>query len=150
MGPDRRILTGPLLVDSEFNAQQRDAVQAAVELWSHATEGRFAPELRFGPVQCGDSFAIEAVHTPGCFVGQQIESSEGRSGHVLGATDPEVHAVSVAAWLEGSGFRDTVAHEIGHYVMLGHGEGIMSQRRQHRTTDVAASSVSEFCAVWGC
>jgi hypothetical protein len=149
-GPNPRILTGPLLVDSELDAEQRDAVRVAVELWSDATQGRFAPALRFGPVQCGESFAIKAVHTPGCFVGQEVESAEGRTGHVLGATDPEAHSVSVAAWLDGSGFRDTVAHELGHYVLLGHGEGIMSQRREQRSPEVAAASISEFCAIWRC
>jgi hypothetical protein len=149
-GPDPRILSGPLRVDSEFDAEQREAVLAAVELWTHATHGRFAPELEFGPVECKDSFAIEAVHAPGCVVGQKVESADGRDGRVLGGTDPELHSIAVATWLDGSGFRDTVAHELGHYVLLGHGPGIMAQRRDRESSEVAAASVSEFCAIWGC
>src|SRR5688572_22008743 len=98
VGPDPRILSGPLLVDIEFDTEQQAAVRAAVELWSDATGGRFAPELRFAAVECGTSFAIEAVHTEGCFVGRKVELDDGRTGHVRGATDPEAHSVSVAAW----------------------------------------------------
>lgn len=148
--PDPRILTGALLVDSEFDAEQRAAIQAAVELWSEATQGRFAPDLQLSPVQCGDAFAIDAVHTSGCFVGQEVETEDGSIGYVRGATDPESHAVSVAAWLEGSGFRDTVAHELGHYLLLGHGDGIMAQPGERRSAQVAEASLREFCAVWDC
>ena len=149
-GPDPRILTEPLLVDAEFDAPQRDAVQAALALWSDATRGRFAPRVRFGPVECEESFAIEAVHGSGCFVGQTVESADGSLGQVLGATDPELHAISVATWLAGSGFRDTVAHELGHYLLLGHGEGIMARSRGLRSSQITEATISEFCAVWGC
>lgn len=148
--PDPRILTEPLLVDAELDSEQRADVQAAVDLWSDATEGRFAPQLVFGPVTCGESFAIEAVHTPACFVGQKFATSDGRILQVRGATDPDEHSVAVAAWLAGRGFRDTVAHELGHYLLLGHGEGIMSQREGRDSSEVAPSSISEFCDIWGC
>jgi hypothetical protein len=143
-------LTGVLLVDFEFDAEQRDGVQTAVALWSDATQGRFAPQVRFESVQCGDSFAIEAVHEPGCSIGQHVDSPEGRDGQVLGATDPELHTVSIAAWLSDSSFRETVAHELGHYLLLGHGEGIMAQRPQRLHAEVAASSIREFCTIWPC
>jgi hypothetical protein len=149
-GPDPRVLTEPLLVDAELDAEQRDAVQAAVTLWSDATQGRFAPELRFGPVQCGDSFAIEAVHTQGCSIGLRVRTAEGRIGQVLGVTDPEQHSVAVATWLSANAFRDTVAHELGHYLLLGHGEGIMAQPRQRLSSEVSGASLSEFCGTWGC
>jgi hypothetical protein len=150
VGPDPRVLTAPLLVDSELDAEQQAAVRAAVELWSNATGGRFAPELRFGPVECGTSFAIEAVHTHGCSIGQKVELGEGRTGHVRGATDPESHAVAVAAWLAGDGFRDTVAHELGHYLLLGHGDGIMAELADRRGDGVSEASKQEFCSVWSC
>jgi hypothetical protein len=149
-GPDARVLTEPLLVDAELDVEQRAAVQAAVTLWSDATEGRFAPELRFGAVQCGDSFAIEAVHTQGCSIGLRVQTDEGRIGQVLGATEPEQHSVAVATWLRGDAFRDLVAHELGHYLLLGHGEGIMAQPRQRLDSEVSAASRHEFCATWGC
>jgi hypothetical protein len=148
--PDPRVLTEPLLVDAELDDEQREAVQAAVDLWSAATEGRFAPELRFGPVECNDSFAIEAVHTQGCSIGLRVQTGEGRIGQVLGSTDPDEHSVAVAAWLDGSGFRDTVAHELGHYLRLGHGDGIMAQPRDRLSSEVSEGSLSEFCATWGC
>jgi hypothetical protein len=148
--PDPRILTGPLLVDIEFDSEQHAAVQAAVDLWSEATGGRFAPALQLAPVECGASFAIEAVHTQGCSIGQEIDLDEGRTGHVRGATDPEAHSVSVAAWLAGSGFRDTVAHELGHYLLLGHADGIMAQLADRRSEAISPTSVAEFCDVWGC
>jgi len=150
VGPDPRLLTGTLLVDIEFDAEQQAAVQAAVNQWGDATGGRFAPELRFAPVECGAAFAIEAVHTRGCFIGQEVELDEGRTGHVRGATDPESHSVSVAAWLAGSGFRDTVAHELGHYLLLGHGDGIMAELAGRRSGSVSDATIREFCAVWSC
>lgn len=150
VGPDPRILTGPLLVDIEFDSEQQAAVQAAVELWSDATGGRFAPELQLAPVACGTSFAIEAVHARGCSIGQKVELDEGRTGHVRGATDPESHAVSVAAWLAGSGFRDTVAHELGHYLLLGHGDGVMAEVNDRRSGGISDASKQEFCALWSC
>jgi hypothetical protein len=149
-GPDPRILSEPLRVDAEFDTEQQAAVQAAVDLWSDATGGRFAPELRFAPVECGEPFAIEAVHTQGCSIGQAVELDGGRTGHVRGATDTESHSVSVAAWLAGSGFRDTVAHELGHYLLLGHGDGIMAQPADRHSDQVSPASVNEFCTVWGC
>jgi hypothetical protein len=143
-------LTEQLLVDVEFDADQHQAVQDAVDLWTEATGGRFAPELVFGTVECGDAFAIKAVQTPDCFVGQKVETDDGRIGRVRAATNPDEHSVAVAAWLAGSGFRDTVAHELGHYLLLGHGPGIMAQRRSQGTSEVAAASISEFCDIWGC
>lgn len=150
VGPDPRILTEPLVVDSEFDDEQRAAVEAAVEIWRDATGGRFAPELRFAPVECGAPFAIEAVFTSGCSVGQKVELDDGRTGHVRGATDPEAHSMSVAAWLAGSGFRNTVAHELGHYLLLGHGDGIMTEQADRRSDGVSEATRSEFCAVWSC
>jgi hypothetical protein len=149
-GPDPRVLTEPLVIDAELDADQRAAVQAAVDLWSDATQGRFAPELRFGPVECGESFAIEAVPTQGCSIGRRIRTADGHIGQVLGATEPEQHSVAVAAWLDGNAFRDTVAHELGHYLMLGHADGIMAQPARRLSSDVSAASVREFCATWGC
>lgn len=151
VGPDPRILTGPLLVDSEFDADQRAAIEEAVNLWTEATDGRFAPTLQFVPVQCEEPFAIEAVHVTGCFIGQKLATARGEgTARVLGATDPESHWISLGAWLEGSRFRETVAHELGHYLLLGHGEGIMAQARQRRSVDVTEASISEFCELWGC
>lgn len=149
-GPDPRVLTEPLLVDSELDAEQREAVQAAVDLWSSATDGRFAPELRFGPVECEDPFAIEAVPTQGCSVGLRVRTADGRLAQVLGATVPEEHSVAVAAWLDGDAFQDVVAHELGHYLLLGHGDGIMAQPRDRLSSEVSPRSVSEFCDTWGC
>jgi len=138
------------MVDAELDAEQRSAVQAAVELWSGATQGRFAPEVRFGPVECGDAFAIEAVPTQGCSVGLRVRTADGSIGQVLAVTDPEHHTMSVAAWLNGEGFRDAVAHELGHYLLLGHGDGIMAQPRYRTSSEVSEASVSEFCSTWGC
>ena len=148
--PDPRILTEPLLVDAELDADQRQAVQAAVDLWSNATDGRFAPELRFGSVECEDAFAIEAVPEQGCSIGLRVRTADGRMGQVLGATVPDEHSVAVAAWLDGDAFRDVVAHELGHYLLLGHGDGIMAQPRDRLSSEVSARSVDEFCDTWGC
>ena len=145
--PDTRLLSGPLLVDDEFDADQRAAIQAAVEMWSAATDGRFAPEIRFGEVRSRQAFAIEAVHGEGCSVGQQVDDTGDR---VLGAADRDAHWVSVVTWLEGSAFRDNVAHELGHYLLVGHGDGIMAQALDHQPPWIAPASVSEFCAIWGC
>ena len=150
VGPDPRILTGPLLVDIELDAEQQAAVRDAVERWREATGDRFAPDLQLAPVECGAAFAIEAVHTSGCFIGQEVELEEGHTGHVRGATDPELHSVSVAAWLAGSGFRDTVVHELGHYLLLGHADGVMAALPEHRSETISQASIREFCAVWSC
>lgn len=149
--PDPRILTGPLLVDSEFDEGQRASIRAAVEMWTEATDGRFAPEIRFGEVGCAQPFAIEAVHTEGCFIGHEVddERSDG-TDRVLGAADRASHWVSVVTWLEGTAFEHNVAHELGHYMLIGHGEGIMAQARDQQGTEVAATSLSEFCAIWDC
>src|SRR5262245_21797409 len=149
--PDPRILKGPLLVDSEFDAGQRSAILAAVELWSDATGGRFTPDIRFGEVECEQAFAIEAVHAEGCYIGQEVED-EGvePADRVLGAADRRTHWISVVTWLEGSAFRNNVAHELGHYLLIGHGEGIMAQARDQQSTEVAPTSLSEFCAIWDC
>lgn len=149
--PDPRILTGPLVVDSDFDAEQRDAIQAAIELWVEATDGRFAPQVRFDAVQCEQAFAIEAVHSEGCYIGQEADDEGGESDErVLGAADRAGHWVSVVTWLEGADFRNNVAHELGHYLLIGHGQGIMAQARDQQGAEVAASSVSEFCAIWDC
>lgn len=149
--PDPRILTGPLFVDSEFDAEQREAIQAAVELWSRATNGRFAPPLSFAAVQCEQAFAIKAVHSEGCYIGHTLDDESGEgTGRVLGAADREAHWMSVVTWLDGSEFRNNVAHELGHYLLIGHGDGIMAQARDLQGPEVAATSISEFCAIWDC
>ena len=113
--PDPRILTGPLLVDRDFDGAQRAAVRAAVQMWSEATEGRFAPEIRFGEVECEQPFAIEAVHSEGCFIGHEVADERSDStDRVLGAADRSSHWVSVVTWLEGDDFKNNVAHELGH------------------------------------
>jgi hypothetical protein len=145
--PDPRLLSGPLLVDGEFAADERAAIEAAVEMWRVATDGRFAPELVFGEVRCGQAFALEAVHDEGCHVGHEVDDTGDR---VLGAADRDAHWVSVVTWLEGSAFRDNVAHELGHYLLVGHGDGIMAQARDHQAPRITPDSVSEFCAIWGC
>jgi hypothetical protein len=101
----------------------------------------------FGEVKCGQAFAIEAVHAQGCHVGQEVDDTGDR---VLGAADSDGHWVSVVTWLEGEAFRDNVAHELGHYLLVGHGDGIMAQAREHQPPWITAASVSEFCAIWEC
>ena len=150
-GPDPRLLSGPLVVDHEFDVEQRAEIQAAVELWGEATDGRFAPELVFGEVRCGQAFAIEAVHDEGCYIGHAVDDELEETGdRVLGAADRDAHWVSVVTWLDGSDFRNNVAHELGHYMLIGHGDGIMAQARDQQGTEVAATSLSEFCAIWDC
>ncbi|HKO93516.1 MAG TPA: hypothetical protein VJU61_20320 [Polyangiaceae bacterium] len=147
---DPRILTGTLVVDRAFSTEQRAEVLRAVEMWREATEARFAPEVVFGEVACGQPFAIEAVQAEGCHVGQAVaEQNEAANERVLGAADRDSHWVSVVSWLQGKDFRNNVAHELGHYLLLGHGEGIMAQARRHQPARVAETSVSEFCAIWG-
>jgi len=147
---DPRILTGTLVVDRSFSAEQRAEVIAAVEMWREATDDRFAPSVVFGDVACGQAFAIEAVQSEGCHIGQEIAERDAPvTERVLGAADRDSHWVSVVAWLAGSDFRNNVAHELGHYLLLGHGEGIMAQARRHEPARVAPTSVSEFCAIWG-
>ena len=147
---DPRILTGTLVVDRSFSAEQRAEVISAVEMWREATDDRFAPQVVLGDVACGQAFAIEAVQSEGCHIGQEVvEENEAATQRVLGAADRDSHWVSVVTWLEGSDFRNNVAHELGHYLLLGHGEGIMAQARRHQPARVAKTSVSEFCAIWG-
>jgi hypothetical protein len=147
---DPRILTGTLVVDRSFSAEQRAEVISAVEMWREATDDRFAPKVVLGEVACGQAFAIEAVQSEGCHIGQEIaEEHAAATQRVLGAADRDSHWVSVVTWLDGSDFRNNVAHELGHYLLLGHGEGIMAQARQHQPARVAQSSVGEFCAIWG-
>jgi len=147
---DPRILTGTLVVDRSFSAEQRAAVMSAVEMWREATDGRFSPKVVLGEVACGQAFAIEAVQSEGCHIGQEVvEQDAAATQRVLGAADRDSHWVSVVTWLDGSDFRNNVAHELGHYLLLGHGEGIMAQSRWHQPARVARSSVSEFCAIWG-
>lgn len=149
-GPDPRLLSGPLLVDSEFDETQRAEIQAAVQMWSEATAGRFAPQLAFGQVRCGQPFAIKAVHGEGCFIGHAVDDDPDTGDRVLGAADREQHWVSVVTWLEGSHFRNNVAHELGHYLLIGHGDGIMAQARELQAPEITPASVSEFCAIWEC
>jgi len=147
---DPRILTGTLVVDRAFSSEQRAEVLSAVEMWREATEDRFAPSVVLGDVACGQAFAIKAVQSEGCGVGQElVDANEQASAHVLGAADRDSHWVSVVTWLNGREFRNNVAHELGHYLLLGHGEGIMAQARRHQPARVAETSVSEFCAIWG-
>ncbi len=146
---DERLVAGTLTVDREFSPHQRVQVEKAVELWSEATGGRFRPRLTFGEVECGDPYAIEAVADEGCRVGQRFESPEGRL-HVLGATDLYRHTIAVVSWLEGSSFRNNVAHEIGHYLLMRHGDGIMAQSFRGQPPVVTRDTLAEFCATWGC
>lgn len=149
---DPRLLMGPLTVDREFRPEQRADILAAVDLWRRATGGRFAPEVRFADVSCDQPFAIEAVSSEGCHIGQEVHDDDQplRPERVLGAAHPQHHWISVVTWLESAAFRDNVAHELGHYVLVGHGEGIMAQARKHEPAVVAPTSISEFCAIWGC
>lgn len=149
---DPRLLGGPLTIDREFTGVQRQDILAAVDLWRRATGARFAPEVRFAEVSCGQPFAIEAVHSDGCHIGQEVSAEDGqqRPQRVLGAAHPEQHWVSVVTWLAGADFRNNVAHELGHYLLVGHGEGIMAQAREHAPAVVTAGSISEFCAIWSC
>jgi hypothetical protein len=57
---DPRILTGTLVLDREFSVEQRAEVLRAVEMWSAATEARFAPSVVLGEVTCEQAFAIKA------------------------------------------------------------------------------------------
>jgi hypothetical protein len=148
MDADPRILTGTLVLDQDFEPEQREAIQAAIDRWSEATAGRFAPTLAFGEVACGEPFAIEAVHDVGCHVGQWYDEEE--TARVLGAADRGSHWVSVVTWLDGNYFGDNVAHELGHYMLLGHGDGIMAQAREGQGTQITESSIQEFCSIWGC
>ena len=78
------------------------------------------------------------------------DCGRGRGQRVLGAAHPEDHWISVVTWLEGDDFRNNVAHELGHYLLVGHGEGIMAQAREHEPAVVAETTISEFCAIWNC
>ena len=112
--PDPRLLLGPLTVDREFSSEQRADILAAVDLWRRATGGRFAPEVRFAEVSCGQPFALEAVHSEGCNIGQEVldGAQQERPQRVLGAAHPLQHWISVVTWLEGDAFRNNVAHEL--------------------------------------
>jgi hypothetical protein len=153
---DPRLLMGPLTVDREFLPEQRADILAAVDLWRRATGGEFAPEVRFADVSCDQPFAIEAVSSEGCHIGQEVheqdddEHDDDERPRVLGAAHPHQHWISVVTWLDGASFRANVAHELGHYVLLGHGQGVMAQARKHEPAVVAPTSISEFCAIWGC
>ncbi|MEY4547940.1 MAG: hypothetical protein RL685_4135 [Pseudomonadota bacterium] len=157
---DPRLLMGPLTVDHEFLPEQRADILAAVNLWRRATGGRFAPEVHFADVSCGQPFAIEAVPSEGCHIGHEVhdDDDDEHDEHdderlrlrVLGAAHPHQHWISVVTWLDGAAFRDNVAHELGHYVLLGHGQGVMAQARKREPAVVAPTSISEFCAIWGC
>lgn len=151
--PDARILEGTLWVDQEFSEEQQGLIAAAVGMWSEATDGAFAPSIAVGQVSCGQAFAIKAIHSSGCRVGQVVAqaSADGeRELRVLGVADLDAHSVAVVSWLTGSAFRNNVAHELGHYMLIGHGDGIMAQAREHEPPRVTELSLSEFCAVWGC
>lgn len=149
---DPRLLWGPLTVDSEFSREQRAEILAAVDLWRQATGSRFAPAVHFGEVRCGQPFAIEAVHSESCHIGQQVADGDGQRQpqRVLGAAHPQDHWISVVTWLKGEAFRNNVAHELGHYLLVGHGDGIMAQARENEPPVVAGDSISEFCAIWRC
>jgi hypothetical protein len=69
---------------------------------------------------------------------------------VLGVADMDGHSVAVVSWLSGAAFRNNVAHELGHYMLIGHGDGIMAQAREHEPARVTPLNVNEFCAIWGC
>lgn len=148
---DPRVLHGTLRIDSAFSEQQQQQVIAAVDMWSEATGGLFQPQLIVGEVFCGQAFAIEAVASRGCRVGQQADGEPADSGmRVLGAANRLRHTVTVVTWLDGDSFRNNVAHELGHYLMMGHGQGIMAQQRHGQTPVVSHESLQEFCSVWPC
>lgn len=150
---DARILEGTLSIDREFSHEQQGLIVAAVNMWREATGGAFSPSVAVGEVSCGQAFAIKAIHSSGCRVGQVVaEATDDGEGElrVLGAADIDDHWVTVVTWLSGASFRDNVAHELGHYMLLGHGDGIMAQAREHEPPRVTELSLSEFCAIWGC
>lgn len=150
---DVRILEGTLWIDHEFTQEQQAQIEAAVRLWREATGGAFSPTTAVGPVSCGQAFAIKAIHSSGCRVGQVVADAaggRGREQRVLGAADARDHSVTVVSWLSGADFRNNVAHELGHYMLIGHGDGIMAQAREQEPPRVTELSLNEFCAVWGC
>ena len=149
---DPRVLTGTLTIDARFSVDQRQSVLDAIDVWRDATGERFDPSVRIGEVSCGQPFALAAVSSEGCHVGQTLDEgdSTGPIEKVLGAADPERHSISVVTWLQGPDFGHNVEHELGHYLLLGHGQGIMAQSRDHQPAVVAAASISEFCAIWTC
>lgn len=148
---DPRVLSGPLSIDSAFSEEQQQEVIAAVDMWSEATGGLFQPELRIEEVECGQAFGIEAVAQRGCRVGQSVDDSEDERGlRVLGSASRGRHTVAVVSWLDGASFRNNVAHELGHYLLMGHGNGIMAQQREGQPPVVTDANLREFCRVWQC
>jgi hypothetical protein len=103
-------------------------------------------------VSCGQPFALAAVDSVGCHVGQTLDEgdSAGPTERVLGVADPTRHSIAVVTWLGGADFAQNVEHELGHYLLLGHGQGIMAQARNHQPAVVSPASISEFCAIWSC
>lgn len=148
---DPRVLSGRLSIDSAFSDSQKQQVVAAVEMWTRATGGLFQPQLVVEEVQCGQAFAIEAVAEQGCRVGHAaVDEPEDSGLRVLGEANRRQHTVTVVSWLQGDSFRYNVAHELGHYLLMGHGEGIMAQQRHGQTPVVTNDSLREFCSVWAC
>ena len=149
---DPRVLTGTLTLDTAFSVDQRQSILDAIDVWRDATGGRFDPSVSFADVSCGQPFALAAVASEGCHVGQTVDEgdSAGPTERVLGVADPARHSIAVVTWLRDDDFGHNVEHELGHYLLLGHGQGIMAQARNHQPAVVAPASISEFCAIWSC
>src|SRR3954468_15991195 len=92
---DPRVLTGTLTIDTRFSVDQRQSILDAIDVWRDATGGRFDPGVRFDDVGCGQPFALAAVDSVGCHVGQTLDEgdSAGPTERVLGVADPTRHSI---------------------------------------------------------
>ena len=146
--PDPSVLQETITIDQELSAEQQQDVREAVKLWARASGSAFNPETSVGQVECGQPFAIKAIAEEGCGVGHALPEDEHM--RVLGLANAEAHTITVVAWLEGTRFRYNVAHELGHYLYVGHGEGLMAQERWGQEPVLTEQTVEELCSVLPC
>jgi hypothetical protein len=122
-----------LTVDSEFSAEQRASIQLGFEFWLAEL-----PELE---ITTETSNCDQSEF--GCFAAVEADSEalELHGEQALGVYRAGAVVLSVA--LEGEDLALAAAHEFGHLIGLGHGDGIMEEFLSDCSWNVGETATSE-------
>lgn len=142
--PEMDNIYHPITLDDSMSDRQLEMAVEGIQMWVDSTEGYFDPPVSIGPVSCHQPHSIHLADVGECEMGEQPDGF-----FQVGYGDYETPYITVADGQVESRFAHTIAHEIGHYLGLPHGDGIMTLGWDVKT-EVTEKNVSDMCEVWLC